>query len=594
MDIGKYKQAMSYLLNSNATLKTFTLNPDAKLIDNDPQPILGFENGRRVNFAEGTQPNYNALSNEDRVALARKRVVDFVEKFKKENDRLPSQQEIRKQGKFDFATVKKAIESKSVEVLPLNQTKGEFTKIPVNNDLKILDQNKIIKDAFKSGEFPSLENIQKVLKIKDPTTAANRISQLASVYSGDSNVEGIKPKFQKTAKEMLINNPYESHIRDMYEKTIAKSVGEKRTPSSIRTTTQRDIIPNIKGYSIDEPAGVTSSVRRGTTPYGVFSQIIDSDINKGDKYSFDSIKAKKEKILQNAIATGDKTEINKALKDFNKIVSYYENKLNTDIGPGEKKIKLFKASLDSPENTIKNFDKLPKQYQEAFINNFADRGYSYQVPKDIKTVYEIGEDLKNPKIAEDVAKRAAKGQARIYSEFLPGTQVITSSVGDYLKDLAVDVKAGKVVSPFLKVLAPVGTALGTYDVYENLKEGKPLAQSALAFVGADPLAQSYREQSRLSPESKEIQKKIRTEDIYKNESFVPGLDVAPPAMEEATDQEKIKLQKEQEKILSDLEKEENITAEDRKKLFDYILNRINPIQKKEVNLAKGGRIRKND
>jgi hypothetical protein len=594
MDIGKYKQAMSYLLNSNATLKTFTLNPDAKLIDNDPQPILGFENGRRVNFAEGTQPNYNALSNEDRVALARKRVVDFVEKFKKENDRLPSQQEIRKQGKFDFATVKKAIESKSVEVLPLNQTKGEFTKIPVNNDLKILDQNKIIKDAFKSGEFPSLENIQKVLKIKDPTTAANRISQLASVYSGDSNVEGIKPKFQKTAKEMLINNPYESHIRDMYEKTIAKSVGEKRTPSSIRTTTQRDIIPNIKGYSIDEPAGVTSSVRRGTTPYGVFSQIIDSDINKGDKYSFDSIKAKKEKILQNAIATGDKTEINKALKDFNKIVSYYENKLNTDIGPGEKKIKLFKASLDSPENTIKNFDKLPKQYQEAFINNFADRGYSYQVPKDIKTVYEIGEDLKNPKIAEDVAKRAAKGQARIYSEFLPGTQVITSSVGDYLKDLAVDVKAGKVVSPFLKVLAPVGTALGTYDVYENLKEGKPLAQSALAFVGADPLAQSYREQSRLSPESKEIQKKIRTEDIYKNESFVPGLDVAPPAMEEATDQEKIKLQKEQEKILSDLEKEENITAEDRKKLFDYILNRINPIQKEEVNLAKGGRIRKND
>ena len=594
MDIGKYKQAMSYLLNSNATLKTFTLNPDAKLIDNDPQPILGFENGGRVNFAEGTQPNYNALSNEDRVVLARKRVVDFVEKFKKENDRLPSQQEIRKQGKFDFATVKKAIESKSVEVLPLNQTKGEFTKIPVNNDLKILDQNKIIKDAFKSGEFPSLENIQKVLKIKDPTTAANRISQLASVYSGDSNVEGIKPKFQKTAKEMLINNPYESHIRDMYEKTIAKSVGEKRTPSSIRTTTQRDIIPNIKGYSIDEPAGVTSSVRNKTTPYGVFSQIIDSDINKGDKYSFDSIKSKKEKILQEAITSGDKTEINKALKNFNKTVSYYEDKLNADIGPGEKKIKLFKASLDSPENTIKNFDKLPKQYQEAFINNFNERGYSYQVPKDIKTVYEIGEDLKNPKIAEDVAKRAAKGQARIYSEFLPGTQVITSSVGDYLKDLAVDVKAGKVVSPFLKVLAPVGTALGTYDVYENLKEGKPLAQSALAFVGADPLAQSYREQSRLSPESKEIQKKIRTEDIYKNESFVPGLDVAPPAMEEATDQEKIKLQKEQEKILSDLEKEENITAEDRKKLFDYILNRINPIQKEEVNLAKGGRIRKND
>jgi hypothetical protein len=591
MDIGKYKQAMSYLLNPNSTLKTFTLNPDAKLSDNDP---IGYATGGRVGYAEGTPFNYNALSNAERAKAGKERLIKFIENFKKENKRLPSQQEVRKQGKFDFETIKNAIKSKSIEVLPLNETKGQFTKIPVNNDLKILDQSKVIQDAFKSGELPSLKDIQKVLKIDDPTIAAKRITQLANVYSGGENIEGIKPKFKKVAQDIIDNNNYDYQIRDIHEKSIAKSVGEKRTPASVRTTTQRDVIPDIKGYSIDEPAGITSSVRNKTTPYGVFSQIIDSDINKGDKYSFDSIKSKKEKILQEAITSGDKTEINKALKNFNKTVSYYEDKLNADIGPSEKKIKLFKASLDSPENTIKNFDKLPKQYQEAFINNFTDRGYSYQVPKDIKTVYEIGEDLKNPKIAEDVAKRAAKGQARIYSEFLPGTQVITSSVGDYLKDLAVDVKAGKVVSPFLKVLAPVGTALGTYDVYENLKEGKPLAQSALAFVGADPLAQSYREQSRLSPESKEIQKKIRTEDIYKNESFVPGLDVAPPAMEEATDQEKIKLQKEQEKILSDLEKEENITAEDRKKLFDYILNRINPIQKEEVNLAKGGRIRKND
>jgi len=49
MDIGKYKQAMSYLLNSNATLKTFTLNPDAKLSDNDTQPINEFATGGYVN-----------------------------------------------------------------------------------------------------------------------------------------------------------------------------------------------------------------------------------------------------------------------------------------------------------------------------------------------------------------------------------------------------------------------------------------------------------------------------------------------------------------------------------------------------------------
>jgi len=51
MDIGKYKQAMSYLLNQNATLKTFVINPEARLIDNDPPSLVEtFANGGRVGF----------------------------------------------------------------------------------------------------------------------------------------------------------------------------------------------------------------------------------------------------------------------------------------------------------------------------------------------------------------------------------------------------------------------------------------------------------------------------------------------------------------------------------------------------------------
>jgi hypothetical protein len=460
--------------------------------------------GGRAELASGTPPDYNALSNADRVAVARQRVIDFVNNFKKENGRLPSQQEIRKQGKFDFATVKKAIESGEVKTLPLNQTKGEFTKVPVDNDLRKLDQSKVIKDAFKSGTPPDLKDVQKILNTNDQTKAANRITQLASTYIGDMEVEGIKPKFQNAAKEIINTNTYDYTIRDLYEKSVAKSVGEKRTPSSIRTTTQRDVIPDIKGYSIDEPAGVTSSVRNKTTPYGVFSQVIDTDINKGDKFAFDSVKSKKEMVLQKAIESGDKKEINKALNDFNRTVSYYENKFNKDVGPGEKKIRLFKVSLDAPENTIKNFDTLPKQYQEAFKNNFAERGYSYQVPKDIKTVYEIGEDLRDPKIAADVAKRAAKGQARIYSEFLPGTQVITNSVGNYLKDLAVEIKAGKLLSPFMKVLGAAAVPLTVYDAYEGYTEGLPLDETLLkGLLGAEGISQTFKEQAALSPKARE-------------------------------------------------------------------------------------------
>ena len=50
MEIGKYKQAMNYLLNQNATVKTFPLNISASLSDNDTQPIQSFANGGRAGF----------------------------------------------------------------------------------------------------------------------------------------------------------------------------------------------------------------------------------------------------------------------------------------------------------------------------------------------------------------------------------------------------------------------------------------------------------------------------------------------------------------------------------------------------------------
>jgi len=531
---------------------------------------------------------YNVLSNEQRSALARKKVIDFVNNFKKENDRLPSQQEIRKQGKFDFETVKKAIESGEVKTLPLQSTKGQFTKIPVEKDLRILDQSKVIKDAFKSGEAPDLKDVQKILKTNDPTKAANRITQLASTYIGDMEVEGIKPKFKKTAKEIINTNTYDYTIRDLYEKSVAKSVGEKRSPSSIRTTTQRDVIPDVKGYSIDEPAGVTSSVRNKTTPYAVFSQVIDTDINKGDKYAFDSIKSKKEIVLQNAITQGDKKEINKALNDFNKTVSEYEIKLNENVKPGEKKIKLFRASLDNPENTIKNFNTLPKQYQKAFKNNFVDRGYSYQVPKDIKTIYQIGEELRDPKIASEVSKKAAKGQARIYSEFLPGTQTITGTVGDYIKDVASEIKAGKIITPFLKVLAPVGTAVGAYDVAQSYTEGKPLPETVGAFLGVDPIIEAIREESRLTPEASEIKKRIRTEELEGRE-YTPGLDVLPPSnIKQLTESERQKVAAEEEQIKKQLEEERLTTKEERGKVLDYVKERFSPFGEERIEMEEGG------
>ena len=84
MDIGKYKQAMSYLLNSNATLKTFVINPDAKLIDNDPKPqieslnLAGGGSVERQEFGNGGRPAIG-------IAYERPDVLKIAEKVLKKS-----------------------------------------------------------------------------------------------------------------------------------------------------------------------------------------------------------------------------------------------------------------------------------------------------------------------------------------------------------------------------------------------------------------------------------------------------------------------------------------------------------------------------
>jgi len=74
MDIGKYKQAMSYLLNSNATLKTFTLNPNASLSDND---TIGYATGGRAGFKDAGILNNESVKAGELLSYLKKYGVDI-------------------------------------------------------------------------------------------------------------------------------------------------------------------------------------------------------------------------------------------------------------------------------------------------------------------------------------------------------------------------------------------------------------------------------------------------------------------------------------------------------------------------------------
>jgi len=191
--------------------------------------------------------------------------------------------------------------------------------------------------------------------------------------------------------------------------------------------------------------------------------------------------------------------------------------------------------------------------------------------------------MSSSKLSKKELKKSSKG---LYAEVIPGQK----NLGNYLIDIASEVKKGKILSPTLKVLGPLGTAVGAYDVAESYKEGKPLSETAGAFLGVDPIIESIREEYRSTPETKEIKKRIRTEELARGE-YTPGLDILPSVdtSKPVTEIEKQKIAAEEKKIKKQLEEEKLTTKKEREKILNYVKERFFPIANEEpIEMKDGG------
>jgi len=306
--------------------------------------------------------------------------------------------------------------------------------VNLNKQLLKLSKDPRIIDIFKNADRTPAQLKTDVSVIKKMlgknVNAVERLTQLAAAFSGKDPRPGIPIKFKTNADNIYNTLPHTGAQRELNELIIGRSLGEKSI-KTIKTQIRKN--PNYiftGDYNIDEPAGSTSSVRRGTTPYGIFGQIIDKELNQGEKYSFDRKKSVKEEALQKAIKDakikrvndiGSDKNVKKALKDFNKLVSDYEKILNVDTPKGTPRIKLFKATLDSPINSIANFDTFNPEYKKAFLNNFNTRGYSFQVPRDIKTIPQIAELTKDPAVI--------KKMTQLVNRFAPRLLALPLAIG---------------------------------------------------------------------------------------------------------------------------------------------------------------------
>ena len=326
----------------------------------------------------------------------------YVDNFKKKNNRLPSKKELEN-AKFDFGTITKAVKSGNIEVLPSGQFLSMVKSEKGKQDILELSKDPEIRNIFKTGQFDTVNTINKVKEVLgDPNMSDNvagtKIHTLAKYFSGEKSMKGINPTFRKNAELITEKFPYKEALRELGEIKIGESVGEQSLKTMKKNIRGGDFYSKARLsdlYNIDEVLGISSSVSKGTTPYGIFGQIIGREQNTKDKLIWDARKSKLEGALQEAIAK--KSGVPEAVRNFNKEAKKYEEKLNAEKMRGAKKITLPRVSLASPNKTIANFKNFNNTYKEAFTDNFKQKGYSFIIPKDLKTIPELRDQVNDPK-----------------------------------------------------------------------------------------------------------------------------------------------------------------------------------------------------
>tara|TARA_R100001440_G_scaffold535_1_gene1561 strand:- start:940 stop:2919 length:1980 start_codon:yes stop_codon:yes gene_type:complete len=298
----------------------------------------------------------------------------------------------------------------------------------INAEILELSKNPTIKNIFKTGVLTNeaITEAANILKV-NKATAIDRLENLATAFSGDrTGVPGIKPTNIDNARKIAASLP------GAKTKAAELATGVPFTRESIKVPKgqiYRDAPYDTSLFDIDEARATATGLKRGTSPYSIFGQIIKQDINRGVKGGFagsgwDSRAGTLERNLDEAIQKfGAKSKQAKTAKiQYNKEATLFENKINKNKRRGAKKIEIPKISLNAPSKTIANYKNLDKTYQNVFNENFKTKKYSFKIPKNLNPIPKIVEDFKDPKVRAKVERAAALGDARLYANpmFSPG------------------------------------------------------------------------------------------------------------------------------------------------------------------------------
>ena len=155
----------------------------------------------------------------------------------------------------------------------------------INADILKLHKDPLIKQMFKDGVVneEAVARAAEILKV-NPATAAERIGFLASTYMGDrKNVPGVRKQNVDNARQIA------GPIPGFKTKIAELAVGQPFIGETIKNP-KRDIVQAQKYptdiFDIDEAKATVSALKRGSTPYSIFGQVIDQNVNRVLKGGF--------------------------------------------------------------------------------------------------------------------------------------------------------------------------------------------------------------------------------------------------------------------------------------------------------------------
>ena len=295
--------------------------------------------------------------------------------------------------------------------------------------LKLANNGKVVQ-ALGDGsilEDNMVKYVSKLLKT-DVQNAGAALYDLREAYGGKKSY--IKPKdlpkinatkgfniIGKEANKDPFNNPLWSKVRVTREKGVAQTIGEDiNVFDKKRRDTTKKIKPFLKetgltakgiGLETDEVFNLSTAFKTGGEGYAAFQQTLTKTGNKTIDNT-NLLKAKKldRKLLDIREKMVNGTATPKDVKMYNQSANKIVADINASIPKNLPKVRAITfVEGGDPNKTVGNIKQLKEANPTAYktiIDDAKKTGYSVNIPKDVKTIYDSKDITKT--IQENIYK----------------------------------------------------------------------------------------------------------------------------------------------------------------------------------------------